>query len=354
MKNKNRGAVLVLSCLSLLGCSEPTEQNTVNQSLIRAVKLFDINLSTTHTHEFPGEVEASQQAYLGFRVPGVIKKFHVFSGQHVKKGDLLAELDPTDFKLAFDAQQAQYDLTKIQFERAEVLVKDFLLSRSDFDNFKTELAIATSELGTAQANLSYTKIFAPYDGVIGATYKENNEYVSAQEQVMSLQAENSIDIVFAAPERLLPVFTRVRGTEQPIQALVTFPVIKEQSFIAAVKSFDTVADDKTGSFKTKLTMLQPDEVNLLPGMSANISVSFDLAGEEFSKQIPETAIMKEGNQTFVWRLNNENLLEKVSVNLDANYNVIAGLTSGDRIVATGVNELSAGQKVKRWVKERGL
>ncbi|WDD96692.1 efflux RND transporter periplasmic adaptor subunit [Thalassomonas actiniarum] len=315
---------------------------------------MEINLLTSKQHHFPGEVKASKQALLAFRVPGEILKYHVVSGQQVSQDQLLVELDPVEYQLLVNARQANFELARVQYRRAAVLVKDFLISQEDFDNAKTALQVAESALKTAQANLSYTKFYAPYSGVVAATYKQNYEYVNAQQPVLSFQSVNAIDIEIAVPERLMTALRKQTNAGARQQAQIAFAVDASKKYPASLKNIGTVADPDTGSYKVKLTMAQPKEITLYPGMAAMASTSLQLADNELNARIPASAIVSEGEQRFVWRINQEQTLEKAYITLAANNQLTSGLDDGDIIVTAGAGELTPGQKVKKWQKERGL
>lgn len=353
MKCLYRYIWLLLTGSLLVGCSEKGNED-LRQVVVRPVKFMEISLLNTRVHDFPGEVKANKQALLAFRVPGEILKYHVYSGQQVSQDQLLVELDPIEYQLMVNARQANYDLARVQYRRAAVLVKDFLISQEDFDNARTSLQVAESQLKTAQANLSYSKFYAPYDGIVAATYKQNYEYANAQQPVLSFQSANAIDIEIAVPERLMTALRKQVNIRREQQAQVSFAVDASKKYPARLKNIGTVADPDTGSYKVKLTMPQPAELTLYPGMAAMASTTLQLGDHELNSRIPASAIVADGEQRFVWRISSEQILEKAYITLAANNQLTAGLDDGDIIVTAGAQELTQGQKVKKWQKERGL
>ncbi|MFD2165893.1 efflux RND transporter periplasmic adaptor subunit [Thalassotalea euphylliae] len=349
MQMHRKAIASVFVMLFVVACGGETE--VVTKEVVRPVRLLQIDLMHTKTHSFPARVESSKQANLSFRVPGKISKFSVRSGEDVKAGQLLAQLVPVDYEAIRDAQQASYNLAKVQHDRSEALIKDFLISREQFDSTNTELQVRYNELEQAKANLEYTQLFAPYDGVIAATYLKDFEYAQALQPVMSIQTENSIDIVINLPERLVNAMQRSKVRETPQR--VTFPVDLEKKYTASLKEVETVADSETGAFRVVFTMPQPADLNLLPGMAATLYVDLVLGDKALIQKIPPAAILEENGQQFVW-VYNDGGVEKRAVELDENLNLISGLEDGFRIVAAGANELTASTKVKPWVKERGL
>ena len=100
----------------ITACTEPPPP--VVEEVSRPAKLFTVTASGgDRFRSFPGEVHATDQAELAFRVSGELTEFPATRGKKVSRGDLLARLDPADYKAALDQAQAQYDLAKSQFSR---------------------------------------------------------------------------------------------------------------------------------------------------------------------------------------------------------------------------------------------
>ena len=340
----------LLICLSLSACSN--EEATVDRDFVRSVQMLTVDLLATKTHSFPGKVEASRQANLSFRVPGKIATYHVHSGQQVKAGDKLIELVPTDYEILVAAKQANYQLSNVQHQRSEALIGDSLISQDEFDKSSTALKVAENELAQAKTDLSYTSIYAPYDGIIASTYLKAHEYAQALQPVMSLQSENSIDVAIEVPERLIGAIQRSSETRK--LPVANFAVKPEQQYQLTIKEVETAADPDSGSFTVTLTMPQPDDLTLYPGMAATVHVELVVQVNNLVQQIPPSALMVDGGKSFVWRVNTNNQLSYTEINVDANGALVSGLNDGDKIVIAGVTELSDGQTVREWVKERGL
>lgn len=324
------------------------------KEVIRPVKLMDINVVNQSVLSFPGEVKASDEAKLAFRVPGQILKFHVKSGQMVKKGELLVELDPKDYEYKMQAALASFDLAKVELKRNDTLIKEFLISQSDYDVSKSNMEVAKANYNTSKANLSYTKVYMPYDGIIANTYQENFEYVDAQELILSIQSTNAIDVVIDVPERLVSLI-RKQFRSSNITTRVSFPVNLGVEYEATYKDIGTIADKSTGSYEVTLTLPKPTDMNLYSGMTATgfVEVSYDL--KNLAVKIPESAFIRENGQTMIWKyLPESSGLEKVSIPTTQEHELLTLLNHGDQVVIAGVNELTESTKVKPWIKERGL
>ncbi|WP_305844053.1 efflux RND transporter periplasmic adaptor subunit [Photobacterium leiognathi] len=339
--------IAVLACVALIGCKE--DKTTVKEPESRPVKLQSVSVGDNESlRSFPAIVEAGDKAVLAFRVSGQLNNVQAHPGEFVRKGQTLATLNPDELSLLVKQAQAQYDLANVQFKRNSQLRKTNVVSELDYDASKANLKQAKAALDKAKSNLSYAKLIAPYDGHLSLSMIENFEYVAAKQPVMHIQSAKLINMTFQLPDYLL---ARFQGHAEEINPTVAFDALANQTFPAQFKEIDTEPDSKTSSYKVTLSMARPEGSNIMPGMSGSVTIVLPHGN---AGAIPTRAVISEGNKHFVWRVNDKQQVERVEVTLDKNNRVISGLNDGDVIATSGVSELQAGQKVRSWIKERGL
>ncbi|WP_061012014.1 efflux RND transporter periplasmic adaptor subunit [Photobacterium leiognathi] len=339
--------IAVLACVALIGCKE--DKATVKEPESRPVKLQSVSVGDNESlRSFPAIVEAGDKAVLAFRVAGQLNNVQAHPGEFVRKGQTLATLNPDELSLLVKQAQAQYDLANVQFKRNSQLRKTNVVSELDYDASKANLKQAKAALDKAKSNLSYAKLIAPYDGHLSLSMIENFEYVAAKQPVMHIQSAKLINMTFQLPDYLL---ARFQGHAEEINPTVAFDALANQTFPAQFKEIDTEPDSKTSSYKVTLSMARPEGSNIMPGMSGSVTIVLPHGN---AGAIPTRAVITEGNKHFVWRVNDKQQVERVEVTLDKNNRVISGLNDGDVIATSGVSELQAGQKVRSWIKERGL
>ncbi|WP_318446129.1 efflux RND transporter periplasmic adaptor subunit [Photobacterium leiognathi] len=339
--------IAVLACVALIGCKE--DKAMVKEPESRPVKLQSVSVGDNESlRSFPAIVEAGDKAVLAFRVSGQLNNVQAHPGEFVRKGQTLATLNPDELSLLVKQAQAQYDLANVQFKRNSQLRKTNVVSELDYDASKANLKQAKAALDKAKSNLSYAKLIAPYDGHLSLSMIENFEYVAAKQPVMHIQSAKLINMTFQLPDYLL---ARFQGHAEEINPTVAFDALANQTFPAQFKEIDTEPDSKTSSYKVTLSMARPEGSNIMPGMSGSVTIVLPHGN---AGAIPTRAVITEGNKHFVWRVNDKQQVERVEVTLDKNNRVISGLNDGDVIATSGVSELQAGQKVRSWIKERGL
>ena len=356
-------ALCLLLTLGLAGCGEaPTTVDT--KPLVRPAKIFQVaDPSLTALRNFPAEVEANTDSELAFRVSGQIIEFPVKAGNEVSRGQLLARLDPKDFKLRLDDAQARYDLAVSQFERAKTLLAKKLAPQSNFDEAKANLAVALSSLNTTKADLEYTYLRAPFDGTVARVMTQIHENIQAKQTILELQSRDRVDVSIQIPEDII---SRVKK-DSNYQPTVTFDSHPDEQFLVTVKEWDTQADPTTLTYKVVFSMPTPTSFNVLPGMTANIVI--DLAQitdyDQQSFLLPvESVFSGEGSaaasgQRFVWKMDPQSFkVTRTEVTVgeirSGGIVILDGIAPGDQIVAAGVHFLEDGMQVRPWDREGGL
>lgn len=361
------GLAWIVLMTALSGCGESPPAKT-NASIIRPVALHAVeDMTTRNIQVFPALVEASEESQLAFRVAGEVSAIHVVAGDVARKGELLAELDPTDFELEVDKRRADFILAQKTFQRIEKILSMNLISQAEFDEARNRLEVTKAALSTAKANLSYTDIRAPYNGVIASKKVESNETVAANQTVMSMHAEDGIDISFQLPESVLSKSSDDANSYQPSVEFTGAREKESHTYKASFKEMDYEPDPRSRTYKVVLTMPKPDGIFIVPGMTANVSIELNEIIEGLGGYVlvpiesvfsPPQDSLEE--QTYaVWKLDPTNMtitqhaIEVAGI-LDDGIKVTKGLIAGDRIVAAGVHSLTNNTQVREWVKERGL
>lgn len=355
--------IITVGISSLAACGKKEEDKA---PVIRPAKIFTVGQGGgSAIRSFPGEVRSSDKAIQSFRVGGKLKELPAVAGRNVKQGDILAQLDPKDYKLRYDDSKAKFDLAKVQYERAKEILSKGLIARADYDKAKSNFLAATADLNLTKANLDYTTLRAPFDGVISNVLVENFANVAANEPILHIQSVDTADIVFQVPEN---VVVRIRrGEGQKAEIKVRIDAQGGKTYPAQVKEFNTEADPQTQTYRTVVTMERPKDFPLLEGMSTTVIVDFTKVFAETADKIilPATAVFAaedepvDSKQRYVWLVDPDSMqvsrqaitVDKLS---DEGIEVLSGIEAGQKVISAGVNFLTEGQQVKAMERERGL
>ncbi len=337
----------LLISLVIQGCSKEPE---VKAEVIRPVKsILVVESSGNQSRTLPGKVQAAEKVDLSFQVSGPLVDLPVSKGQNVKKGQLLAKIDPRDFQSKLKAAEAQFKKAKADLDRVRPLVKKNLVSRADVDKYEAQFDVTEADYERAKKALSDTNIKAPFTGAVADIFVENFQDVQAKQSVLSLQDNNNLEVVVQVPEREI-----VGSGKKDIDLKVFFETVPGREFPATVKEFATEADANTQTYEVVLGIDAPKDLNLLPGMSASVVALKKVKGEQTKNiYVPVTAVFKDPTgkkKQYVWLVSQDKTVNRQEVVVGAlstsQVEITTGLTIGQRVVIAGVHYLVEGQKVK--------
>ncbi len=348
-KRKPSFAILILASLFFIsGCEEPPQAYVASSRPVKTIVISDDMTGDTRT--FPAVVDAIQKADISFRVDGKVQKVLVKEGDQVKKGQVLAELDPVDFNIQLKDRKASYDTAKANYDRAKALVEKGAISRVDHDDIRARYHTAKANLSAAEQNLLYTKLKANFDGYIAKRHVEKFEEVILSQTMFSLEDVSALKIKIDVPENLMILINNSNGEKRDLYAV--FDNISNQQFPLTFIETTTKADPNTKTFKVTLKMDTPENYNVLPGMTATVYAEM-FHNETQSKTtaaIPISAVISDSKkQATVWVVNEESMTvnpKKVTPGIMiGNIMQVDGLSPGDRVVIAGAPFLRNDMKV---------
>jgi membrane fusion protein, multidrug efflux system len=348
------GVVMLLSLL--LGCSTQDQQTNLPP---RPVKVFRVGTTSEGSvTPYAGEVRARFETTLSFRVTSKILTRPVEIGDRVRKGQLLAKLDNSDFQLAVQTLKAQLksavadrDFTKNDLTRYWELLDQKVISNPDFDRHQTAYTNAQERVAALQAQLKqtvnqldYTELSADRDGVITALDAEKGQVVAAGQAVVKLAQTDEKEIHFDIPEQ------RISEIKNHQTVAVTLLSANERKFNAKIREISASADPSSRTYRAKATLLEGQQAAHL-GMTATVWLTSDkadlitvpLAAVFTSQSLPK--------QQQVWLIDEANSTVKaIPVQLGSalpdELISVEGLQPGQLIVSAGVQRLKEGQTVR--------
>jgi RND family efflux transporter MFP subunit len=299
---------------------------------------------------FPGQARATQELNLAFEVPGRLIERPVVVGDRVERGQVLAELDPRDFAAALKSAEAELKRDQVNFERAEGMLAEDVISRAQYDRLEARRDVAEANVELAAKALADSVLRAPFSGTVAATYVENYENVRAKQEIMRLLDASRIEMVIQIPERLISNAPYVRDIK------VRFDPFPETVLPASIKEISNEASRTTRTYPVTLIMEPPEDVEILPGMAGEAWGSVELPDNlaESGIEVPTAAVFADdasaSEQSYVWVVDEEtrSVLRRPveTVRFSALGVLVQGVEPGERIVTAGVHSLREGQTVR--------
>lgn len=346
--NKIIGFVSVAAIL-LTSCGQKKETNVTT---VRPVKTTVVESRSVINKDFSGIVEAVEYVKLAFRVNGQIINLPVIEGQKVKKGQLIAAIDPRDIALQYAAIKSAYETAAAQVERNKRLLSRQAISVQEYEISLSNYQRAKSEYELSSNNMRDTKLTAPFDGSIEKRLVENFQRVNSGEGIVQLVNTRNLRIKFTIPDAYLYLL----HAKDP-RFLVEFDTFKGQTFKGKLEEYLDISTDGTG-IPVSITIDDPnfdrDLYAVKPGFTCSIRFSADVGPlvQDSWTIIPLSAVFgaSEGKQMYVWLVkDNKAYKREVTVHAptgEAQVIISQGLKPGEEIIIAGVNQLVEGESVK--------
>ena len=347
----NAGVVLMLgACSRTETAPEP----------VRAVRTMTVSAqSAGGTHEYAAEIRARTESRLSFRVGGKMTSRPAEVGQRVRPGQVLAQLDPADLRLAQEAAQAGlraaqsgFDLSQAEYKRYKDLRDQGFISSLELERRETALQSQRAQLdqarsqSSAQGNLaSYATLTATAAGVVTAVEAEVGAVVAPGTLVLRLAHDGPRDAVFAVPEDGAAGMRALLGKTGAIQVR---PWGSASALPATVREVAAAADAATRTF-----LVKADVGAAALQLGQTVTALVELPRRDAAALLPLSAVMQQQGRPAVWLLDRATMTVQVQpvvvAGADGNAVVVAsGLNAGQTVVTAGVHTLTPGQKVKLY------
>jgi multidrug efflux system membrane fusion protein len=308
-----------------------------------------------------GTVQASLTVGIHSQVDGKLQEVLFTEGQHVKKGDVLAKIDPRLFQAALDQAKAKraQDVAQVtsaekDLARSKTLVLSNITSQqivdqqqAKVDQLKAQIAADEAMIQTAQTQLEYTTVTAPSDGRIGVRLVDPGNIVHANDQgsLATLVLTRPSAVLFTLPARALDDI-RDAMARGPVEVTAYDQDNRNALATGTLLLVDNIIDQGTATIRLK-AMFPNDDEKLWPGEFVNAHVLIDTRSN--AVVVPSAAVQRGPDGLFVWTIDGKNLAEPQPVAAGPRYKdltvIASGLNGGERIVTDGQYKLQRGAPV---------
>ncbi|MDM8537209.1 efflux RND transporter periplasmic adaptor subunit [Desulfobacterales bacterium HSG17] len=358
-------SIFVILLLAFTSCKK--QEKKTAPPVIRPVRTIVVGaIDTGRERSFSGVAKAAVETRLSFRVGGEVDKLPAKIGMKLKKGDLIARLDPTDYELSVkQAQanlaqaQAQYTRAKSEYDRDRQLYEAGNISRSQLDRSlaayksgRAQTDAARKSVQLAKQQLKYTVLNAPLDGSIASIPIESHQTVAPGQTIATLTSGGELEMAIGIPESLI---AQIHVKDM---ARINFDAIPNKDFKARVIEVGVEASETT-TYPVKLQIMGKYE-NLRSGMVGQAILNFEAATNFITIPLVAVAASSKGEK-YVWVFTPDKpgsnkivsgkgkvIRRAVSIGaLTSNgLQVLKGLEPGEIIAVRGVHRLIQDMKVR--------
>ncbi len=324
----------------VIGCSQSSAKATEEEEQIKEVRVQTTSvMEVEQKMDFTGTIEPNEKNYISPSGPVRITEIFVEVGDRVKKGQLLVQMDLSQYRQA----NTQLENLRTEFARQDTLFRAGSISLQQLDQIRTQLEVAETQFQNLKEN---TRLLSPLNGVVTGRYYENGEMYSmgaaaGKPGVLLVAQINPAKVEIHVPEARFPV------VKQGMPVALKLDVYPDITFTGKVNIKYPTIDATTRTFTVEIKFPNNEEL-IRPGMFGRVTVVFETRERVLA---PDMAVQKQqgSNERYVFVVEDgkaKRKTVKTGIRINDQFEIISGLNPGENLVTAGGAGLLDGAKVK--------
>lgn len=288
------------------------------------------------TEEVVGTVRSKLRSVIEAKVSGRISRMLVVPGQQVQAGALLVELDAREIQARFDQARALLEQAQRENKRRQALLKDNTISPAEFDAAESQLRVAQAAVQEAETLLAYTKVVAPFTGLVTAKRADVGDLAFPGKPLLEMEDPSTLRLEADVPEALLDKIKL--GDKLTVRVPAAGLTVE-----GVVSEITPVADPASRTFLVKLDL--PPAPGLRSGQFGRAAVP---VAQLQALRVPTQAVLVRGQMELAFVVQNgaaQMRLVKTGKRLNGEVEIVSGLNPGEQLVVEGAAQLRDGQPV---------
>jgi len=329
-------AASVLTALIAVGCGRKTASAVSSLPTVAVQVQVVQSKNRVATEDDVGTVRARLRSVIEAKVSGKVEQMLVAPGQPVTNGELLATIDAREIQAQCDQAVALRQQAESDLKRATDLFQQKILSPSEFDSARSKFQVADASATAAKTLLDYTKVTAPFDGVITRKDADVGDLATPGKSLLEMEDARHLRLEADVPEALVDKIKLGDTLPVRISALAT-------NLTGTVSEIAPSADSNSRTFVVKLDL--PPTPGLRAGQFGRVAVP---TGEVSALRVPAAAVIQRGQLELLFVVANQHAqlrIIKTGARAGHEVEVISGLDPGEQVVVSGADQLLDGQPV---------
>lgn len=321
--------------LAIAGCGQKREQVELAALPAATVRVQVVESKPrTATEDVVGTVRAKLRSVIEAKVSGKIRELPVVPGQHVNAGDLLATIDAREVQARYDQAVAVRQQADADLKRLTSLFEQKIASQADFDNAQARARVAVAAVTEAETMLGYTKVVAPFAGVITRKHADMGDLATPGKPLLELEDSTALRLEADVPEAV--VGKLALGDKLPVRVTAV-----EKELEGVVSEIAPAADPNSRTFLVKLDL--PGAAGVRAGQFGRVAMP---VGETSALRVPAPAVVQRGQMELVFVVSDGRAqlrLVKTGKRLGSEVELVSGVEGGEKVVIEGAAGLLDGQ-----------
>jgi membrane fusion protein (multidrug efflux system) len=335
--------VALASTLLYVGCNHSEHEKEESSKFLTTKP---IQKDTTIFKEYVCQIKAISHIELRSQERGYLQEIFVDEGQFVKKGQLMFQIMPVIYQAEMEKAKANVSFAEIEFQNTKNLADSNIVSKNELALSKARLDKEKAELSLAQAHLTFTRIIAPFDGIMDRFYERQGSLVDEGELMTMLSDNSKMWVYFNVPEaEYLDYAMRAKksGNQKVQLKMANAQIFPHDGF---VETIEADFNNETGNIAFRATFPNPDRL-LRHGETGNILMPVVLKN---ALLIPQEATFELLDKKFVYVVDEKGVVQSreitVAQEMPHIYVVTAGLDTNDQVLLEGLRRVKNGEKIK--------
>ena len=347
----------VFIILVFLACKkEPVETvevlRPVRYTVVKVGSLGEMKMLT-------GVSKAGTESKLSFKVAGTIDRIPVKVGDNIRSRQLIATVDASDYELQYEEADAavknadaveknaksNYERISQLYENQNASLSEFESAKASFNSAKANEKAAKQRRKLAKSQISYTRLFAPFQGVISEVFIEANENVNAGTPIVVLTSTKGMEVEVSVPDIYITLI------EKDMEVGIRFSAIKDKTYRGVVSEVAYAAGFQT-TYPVVISVADADDA-VRPGMTAEVNFPL-IEPVEGQIVIPSVSVSEDLQGKFVYVVNPDSdgsgVINRKEITVGKlgpqGMEILSGLAHGDHVVTAGVSKIKEGMRVK--------
>ncbi|OIP38595.1 hypothetical protein AUJ95_06570 [Candidatus Desantisbacteria bacterium CG2_30_40_21] len=332
--------LLIMLTMLSFGCNNKNKDKAEKPVQEKIVKVFPAKQGHfIQTRDVSAETQASKDITLSAETNGKVEWMKISVGDTIQQGQLIAKIDEQMAKAQLDVASANYNFALSNYERQKQIYDKKIISDQQFDAARTQMETAKAGLKLSQIQMKNTSIYAPFGGIVAATFVNENELTNIGRPVVRIVNLDTIKIVVPVVEKDI---TNLHINDK---TAIEITSIKNGQYNGSINKIGSVADPSSKTFPVEILVRNPDHT-IKAGMLSTIKFTINRYNNVFV--VPQDLIVEGENSKGIMTVsNNVVFLKKVEVTLPEKDKIaiLSGISEGDKIIHVGHKSVSDGDCV---------
>ena len=346
--NSIRSIIFCALCIIGLAACHKDEQE--REEAVKYVVTSPLRKDTTIVREYVCQIHAIQHIEIRALERGYLEKILVDEGKVVKKGQLMFQILPTIYEADFQKAEAEAKAAEIEYQNTKTLADKNVVSKNELAIMKAKYDRAKAEMGLAQAHLNFTRIVAPFTGIMDRLHVRVGSLLEEGEMLTALADNSQMWVYFNVPEAQYLNYK----THTPKDSTITVQLKMANNQMFPEKGvMNTIEGDfnnETGNIAFRATFQNPNGL-LRHGETGNILMSEPLKNVLL---IPQKATFEVLDKKYVYVVDAQNIVRSRQITVLAElqhiYAVSEGLADGDKVLIEGLRKVHENDKIEYTYK----